>query len=66
MRAVAADQVASGHLVRPVRTAHLDGDRGVVLAHPGDLVAAADVHAEFARAFLEHALEPWLRDPDAP
>ena len=41
-RAVAAHQVPGGHPVRPVRPVHLRGHRRVVLAHPGDLVPAAD------------------------
>lgn len=40
---------------------HVHGDGVVVLAHPGHLVAAADVDAEFAGAFAEQPLQQLLR-----
>ena len=60
--AVAADEVAGGHPVRPVRAAHVRGHRGVVLAQPDHLVAAADLGAELAGELVEHALELRLRE----
>ena len=61
-RAVAADQVPGGHAVGPVRAAHVGGHRGVVLAQPDHLLAAVDLGAELAGAFVEDALELWLRE----
>ena len=66
VRAVAARQVVGGHLVRPVRAAHVRGRRDVVLAHPGHLVSAAYVGAEFAGAVVEQALESRLRERHRP
>ena len=60
-RAVAADEVSRGHPVGPVRAAHVRGHRGVVLAQPDDLLAAADLGAELAGEFVEDALEQRLR-----
>ncbi len=61
-RSVAADEEPGGHPVGPPRPAHLRADRGVVLAHPGHLVSAADLGAEFTGAFVEHPLKSRLRE----
>ena len=61
-RPVAADEVAGGHPVGPVRAAHVRGHRGVVLAQPDHLLAAADLGAELAGELVEEALESRLRE----
>jgi hypothetical protein len=53
VRAVTTHEEAGNHPIRPVRSLHVHGHRGVVLAHPGHLVSAADIHTEFADAFVE-------------
>ena len=60
--AVAADEVAGGHPMLPVRPAHVRGHGGVVLAQRDDLLSAADLGAELAGAFVEDALEQRLRE----
>ena len=62
LRAVAADEVSGGHPILPVRAAHVRGHRGVVLAQPDHLVAAADLGAELAGELVEDALELRLRE----
>ncbi len=59
---VAADEVPGGHPVGPVRAAHVRGHRGVVLAQPDHLLAAADLGAELAGELVEDALESRLRE----
>ena len=59
-RAVAADEVAGGHPMLPVRPAHVRGHRGLVLAQPDHLLSAADLGAELAGELREQALESRL------
>jgi hypothetical protein len=66
VRAVAAHQVAGGHPVGPIRTVHIGGHRGVVLADPGHLVSAAYAGAEFVGTFAEQPLELRLRERHRP
>ena len=61
-RAVAANEVSGGHLVRPVRATHLRRHGGVILAQPDHLLPAADLGAELACEVAEQALEPRLRE----
>jgi hypothetical protein len=66
VRAVAAHQVAGGHLVGPVRAAHSRRHGSVVLADADYLVSAADAGAEFAGVLAEQALEPRLGEMHHP
>ena len=57
VRAVAAHQVAGGHLIRPVRAAHGRRHGGVALADAEHLVPAANAGAELVGVRAEQALE---------
>ena len=56
-RAVAADEVAGGHPMLPVRPAHVRAHRGLVLAQPDHLLSAADLGAALAGELREQPLE---------
>ena len=55
--AVGADQVAGPESVGAVRPGDVAGDRLVVLGEIGQLVPAADLHAELGGALRQHLLD---------
>jgi len=60
--AVGTDQVARFDRVWPGRPADLEGHAIRVLGESGELVAAPDLDVEFDGPFLQHLLDPALRN----